>query len=174
VVLTRTEADVAASAAGVRSRAGMRTDRLQSILSDAGASMVPIFGATEERARRNFAAAASAVGGPAPGTFYRVEGEGNLEALAAALRETDPVAAAFVKPPSEPPLWRDPGEDGAAAASAAIDAPPATPDFTAREGYLDAAPGGIDARWAWTQAGGAAPMCGPSTSKASGASRMRT
>ena len=32
--------------------------------------------------------------------------------------------------------------------------PPATPDFTARQIYLDAAPGGVDARWAWTQAGG--------------------
>jgi hypothetical protein len=32
--------------------------------------------------------------------------------------------------------------------------PPATPDFTGRQGYLDAAPGGIDARWAWTQPGG--------------------
>ena len=32
--------------------------------------------------------------------------------------------------------------------------PPATPDFSARQIYLDAAPGGIDARWAWTQSGG--------------------
>ena len=34
------------------------------------------------------------------------------------------------------------------------DAPPATPNFTLRQGYLDAAPGGIDARWAWTRPGG--------------------
>jgi hypothetical protein len=33
--------------------------------------------------------------------------------------------------------------------------PPAiTPDFTANQGYLDAAPGGIDARYAWTIPGG--------------------
>ena len=32
--------------------------------------------------------------------------------------------------------------------------PPATPDFSARQIYLDAAPSGIDARWAWTQSGG--------------------
>jgi hypothetical protein len=37
----------------------------------------------------------------------------------------------------------------------AAEAPPAvTPDFTARQGYLDAAPGGIDARYAWTVSGG--------------------
>ena len=29
-----------------------------------------------------------------------------------------------------------------------------TPDFTARQGYLDAAPGGIEARYAWTLPGG--------------------
>ncbi|WP_222440866.1 S8 family peptidase [Siccirubricoccus deserti] len=34
------------------------------------------------------------------------------------------------------------------------EAPPASPDFTGRQGYLDAAPGGVDARWAWTQPGG--------------------
>jgi hypothetical protein len=35
------------------------------------------------------------------------------------------------------------------------EAPPQhTPDFTARQEYLDAAPGGIDARYAWMQAGG--------------------
>ncbi|MBF6052823.1 S8 family serine peptidase [Streptomyces eurocidicus] len=36
----------------------------------------------------------------------------------------------------------------------AADAPPVTPDFTARQGYLDVAPGGIDARYAWTLPGG--------------------
>jgi hypothetical protein len=32
--------------------------------------------------------------------------------------------------------------------------PPQTPDFTGQQGYLDAAPGGIDARYAWTVPGG--------------------
>jgi hypothetical protein len=32
--------------------------------------------------------------------------------------------------------------------------PPQTPDFTDRQEYLDAAPGGIDARYAWTVPGG--------------------
>ncbi|MCA9541390.1 MAG: S8 family serine peptidase, partial [Myxococcales bacterium] len=38
--------------------------------------------------------------------------------------------------------------------AAAEAAPPATPDLSARQGYLDAAPGGIDARFAWTRPGG--------------------
>ncbi len=33
-------------------------------------------------------------------------------------------------------------------------AAPTTPDFTDRQGYLDTSPGGIDARFAWTLAGG--------------------
>jgi subtilisin family serine protease len=36
----------------------------------------------------------------------------------------------------------------------AADAPPATPDLTARQLYLEAAPGGVDARYAWTVPGG--------------------
>jgi hypothetical protein len=153
VVLTRTEADMAASAAGVRSRAGMRTDRLEAILKDAGASMTPLFGATEDRARRAMGAAAAASGGRDPGTYYKVEAEGNLDAIADALRATDPVEAAYVKPGAEPPLWRQ-DSGSAAAAAASMDVPPATPDFTNRQGYLNAAPEGVDARWAWTQPGG--------------------
>lgn len=153
VVLTRTEADMAASAAGVRSRAGMRTDRLEAILKDAGATMTPLFGATEDRARSAMGASAAASGARDPGTYYKVEAEGDLEAIATALRATDPVEAAYVKPGAEPPLWR--GEGGAAAAAAmGGEAPPATPDFTGRQGYLNAAPEGVDARWAWTQPGG--------------------
>ncbi|MBN9678808.1 S8 family peptidase [Salipiger bermudensis] len=34
------------------------------------------------------------------------------------------------------------------------DAPPATPDFEFQQGYLDPAPGGIDARYGWTVPGG--------------------
>jgi hypothetical protein len=34
------------------------------------------------------------------------------------------------------------------------DAPPTTPDFVAHQGYLGAAPAGIDAQFAWTTPGG--------------------
>ena len=35
-----------------------------------------------------------------------------------------------------------------------VEAPPVTPDFTSRQAYLDPAPTGIDARYAWTIPGG--------------------
>jgi len=39
-------------------------------------------------------------------------------------------------------------------AAAPEEPPPASPDFSARQIYLNAAPAGVDARWAWTQSGG--------------------
>ena len=59
------------------------------------------------------------------------------------------VDAAYVKPPAEPAGILD--EE---ALPAVGEAPLATPDFTAQQGYIDPAPGGIDARFAWTRAGG--------------------
>ncbi|MEP7276239.1 MAG: serine protease, partial [Betaproteobacteria bacterium] len=43
---------------------------------------------------------------------------------------------------------------GAAMRPKAAPAPPVTPDLSARQLYLDAAPGGVDARYAWTVPGG--------------------
>ncbi|WP_194833411.1 S8 family serine peptidase [Nocardia sp. XZ_19_369] len=73
----------------------------------------------------------------------------DLAAVAARLREDDEVDGAYVKPPAEPPI----APDGAPVARA-DDAPPVTPNFQARQGYLDPAPQGVDARWAWTMPGG--------------------
>lgn len=74
------------------------------------------------------------------------------------LRQVDTVVGAYVKPPTiyavtaEPPLRT-------VALNAMLPqaevAPPMTPQFMAQQGYLDAAPDGIEARWAWTQPGGA-------------------
>ena len=67
--------------------------------------------------------------------------------IGAQLREHAAIAAAFVKPAPRPPVSEMifPSADPAASE---------TPDFTLRQGYLDAAPGGIDARFAWNYPGG--------------------
>src|ERR1044072_1145455 len=59
-----------------------------------------------------------------------------LEELADSLLQNKAVTAAYVAPPPLPP------------------ASTTTQDFTARQGYLDPAPDGIDARHAWTIGGG--------------------
>ena len=77
-----------------------------------------------------------------------------MDELAAQLRQHDAVEAAYVKPPGEPPLLREHVEQLNAMQPRTDDAPPSTPDFSARQIYLNAAPEGIDARYAWTLPGG--------------------
>ncbi|MFI6169654.1 S8 family serine peptidase [Nocardia sp. NPDC051052] len=82
--------------------------------------------------------------------YFAVRGvTADLAAIASRLREDDAVDGAYLKPPAEPPIAPD-----ATTFTAAADAPPVTPNFEARQGYLDPAPQGIDARWAWTMPGG--------------------
>jgi len=80
--------------------------------------------------------------------FFRVVGPAErMEEISAQLREHSDVASAFLKPAPRPPIFEMvfPTTDPAASS---------TPDFTIRQGYLDSAPGGIDARFAWDYPGG--------------------
>lgn len=149
IVIARPETGLKARGVTVASAAGDDVSGLEKLLADSGATMQPLFGATEERVMH---AAARSPGAPARemALFYRVEApEAQLDKLAAKLAARNEVEAAYVKPAAEPPAFLNdmlpvPG-----------DAPPVTPDFNARQLYLDIAPGGIDARYAWTRPGGA-------------------
>src|SRR5439155_4596516 len=105
---------------------------------------------TEERVMARLAALGETAQAPLEdlSVFYRVDGPSErLDEMRAQLSASELIEAAFFKPAVELPGIND-------MAAAPEEPPPATPDFTARQNYLDAAPGGIDARWAWTQAGG--------------------
>jgi subtilisin family serine protease len=150
VVIARQEAALRAAGEEVASAAGADTASLSSVLTDTGVSMRPLFGATEERLRDETASlmAESGMAVPDLSVFYRVEApDERLDELAERLREEEVIEAAYVKPPAVPPQELNEmvpvGEE-----------PAATPDFAPRQLYLDAAPGGIDARFAWTQPGG--------------------
>jgi len=83
--------------------------------------------------------------------FYRVDAAPErFDTLAEQLREIDVVEAAYVKPPAEPPQLAQVND----MVPTEVDAPPTTPDFTASQVYLGAAPGGIEALWAQTRPGG--------------------
>jgi hypothetical protein len=113
--------------------------------------LVPLFG-NEDRliARAATAAADSGRGGPDLSVFYKVEAPASrLQALADQLLKQESVEAAYVKPPAEPPEKINEGTP-----PDPNDAPPVTPDFTASQVYLGAAPAGIEALWAHTQPGG--------------------
>lgn len=146
IVVAHPDAGLRATATGLMA-ASVDTAPLARSLG--GASLKPLFEVTEDRLRYEAsAAAASGVDVPDLSVYYRVHDHGaDPHALAEELASHDAISGAYVKPPAEPPDLND-------MAPAPGDAPPATADFTSRQGYLDAAPGGIDARAAWTVAGG--------------------
>lgn len=150
IVITRPESAMRASAGRFAAMSGESTDRLASLLADHGASMRPVFGVTEERIMAESSAFSATAAEPTDlSIFYQVEAPAEkLEKLQADLAGEALVEAAYIKPGAEPAAYLND------MAPAAEEAPPATPDFVSRQGYLEAAPGGVEARWAWTQAGG--------------------
>jgi hypothetical protein len=77
---------------------------------------------------------------------------GRMEELLASLNALQSVEVAYVQPPAQPAMVGF-GEV-LSGVLAAADISPTTPFYESRQGYLDVAPGGIDARYAWTVAGG--------------------
>jgi hypothetical protein len=150
VVITKPAVALRAMPETLASLAGADVTSLSQLLQDSGATLVPIFGPEERVERRMaFAAAPAPAGIPALSTFYSVQvPEENMDKLAADLMGHDMVLAAYIQPPMSPPVMPS------LAAPAGGVAPPTTPDFTPQQLYLDPAPGGIDARYAWTLAGG--------------------
>ena len=150
VVVTRRQAAFRASAGRFMSAAGENVSDVSRVLTKHKATLVPIFGPTEERVMARLAAHGEAAQAPMEdlSVFYRVEAPTErLEDLRDELANTELVEAAFIKPAVELPRIND-------MAAAPEEPPPATADFSPRQIYLDAAPAGVDARWAWTQAGG--------------------
>jgi hypothetical protein len=153
IVVVNSDAGLRATPDAVASVNGKSTNSLNSLLKKYDASLMPIFG-SESRlgAMPDTSMAALEEVGVNPATYYSVLCDGDQEAMAKALIGEGLVECAYLKPLAEPPVYQLHPPDFNAIAS--TDAPPATPNFTARQGYLDAAPGGIDARYAWTLNGG--------------------
>ena len=148
IVTASAEAGLQSTTAGLTSAPGVDLESLHGML--AGAKLKPLFGLHEQRTR-----AAGMMSGAGQGAgrqlsrFYRVQGASQpLEELASRLAGHDAIDGAFVKPPAEPPIRVN---DMVPAAQE----PTTSPDFTSNQGYLEAAPAGVDARYAWTVAGGA-------------------
>ncbi len=149
VVVAESEVQLRSSEDGVSSRADADVGSLADLLADEGIALEPLFGVSEDRLEWQAAQLSSATDQSIPDLtpYYRVRADDDrLDDLAAKLRELPPVMAAYVKPAPEP----------AAVLEARVTqaGPPATADFSARQGYLRAAPEGVDADWAHTQAGG--------------------
>jgi hypothetical protein len=154
IIIAHEYAGLRAKAEGVASVTGFDVDGLNAILDVHGAQLQPLFGSSEERIL-SAAATQPAVSGTGHHLFYHVEAtDEQLDALAQELLNHDAVDAAYVKPAGEAPVLPLDQLGIKDTHSLVGDAPPATPDFSTRQGYLDPAPDGVDAHYAWTQAGG--------------------
>ena len=157
IVVMRADIGIRTTRAGLESTDGADLRGLHRVLGDAGVSLHPLFGASEERVRSSMIAVSDAAGVPEMDKFYYVDAptEQN-EQIAEALRELDEVEGAYVKPKGEPPVEiMDAIDRSVNDMSPAADDPPAiTPNFAARQLYLNTAPAGIDAKHSWTIAGG--------------------
>ncbi len=152
---------------GLASVSGADVSPIASLLSRSKASCQPLFGESEERVQEEMAAMATAEGPeqelPDLSLYYKIDAPADkLEGLCEGLRKVAGVEAAYVKPPAYPSAeaaraLEAPFEEDEAINTMMPDegeAPPATADFTPLQGYLNPAPAGIDARYAWTQRGG--------------------
>ncbi|HWS99687.1 MAG TPA: S8 family serine peptidase [Pyrinomonadaceae bacterium] len=151
VVIAYPDAGLRAADGEITSVTGADVSPLAELMLSEGVTLEPLFGLGEDRLILRAAAAAETSGVDLPdlSVYYRVEApDARLEEIAERLRGHEAVETAFIKPPAEPPQFLND------MAPSVEPAPPATSDFTTRQGYLNAAPGGIDARFAWTRGGG--------------------
>jgi hypothetical protein len=162
VMMARPDAGLRAADGTATAAADGDTGPLNRLLASAGATIAPLHGPSEDRTRARTAALGEAAQAEVPdlASYYIVQApDDRLDELAAQLLEQELVEAAYVKPPGEPPVLTA-EELGALEERindmqpSTEDAPPASPDFSGRQLYLNAAPAGIDARYAWTVPGG--------------------
>ncbi|HEX2026338.1 MAG TPA: S8 family peptidase [Actinomycetota bacterium] len=171
IVMAAPDAGLRARHEGVTSVTDTDVSDLTGLISEEGIQLDPLFGPSEERVMADVAEVAAAGGDDVPdlSRYYRVQAPSDrLEELALRFMELDVVEAAYVQPISAPPSTATSdqtlvlkGEDVRVELQdlntmtpMAEPVPPVTPDFTTRQGYLNPAPEGIDARYAWTVPGG--------------------
>jgi hypothetical protein len=158
IVLFKEETAINAEVHGLASQS-VDTSPIQSILDKYNASSRSLFGLSSERLQQQRAGVVSIATAepvdqrrievPDLSRFHKVDApQERLEQLAKKLLANDHVEAAYVKPPVTVPLAFT------APINAAVPAPAVTPNFLLRQGYLDVAPGGIDAKVAWIVPGG--------------------
>jgi hypothetical protein len=152
IVIAKKDVGLRTKIKEVVSITGADVKPVNDLLASENIILRPLFGSSEERLQTaaDSAKAMSGVESPDLSVYYRVEApQGRLDEIAEKLRKLGVFEAAYVKPAPEPASFR------INQMLALPEEPPAhTPDFTPRQGYLDAAPGGVDARYAWTVPGG--------------------
>lgn len=159
IVVTKSSAAVHSprGIAAVSAAPGTKVSGLNALLKSGKLMLDPLFGDNEAAVRSSMTPMMMARAGSDtqdPGNFYVVRGDvKSRKKLVADLLNEPSVDGAYIKPGGEPPVMLDEG-DGAPPDAVFEGAPAPTPDFSPRQIYLDAAPAGVDARFAWTKSGG--------------------
>ncbi len=160
IVIAKPQAGLVATKENIKSITGADVKPLGELLASEGITLRPLFGMSEEQLRSDAETMISAAGADMPAgsdliklsLFYRVDApDERLEELAESLRKQELIEAAYVKPPIIPARAI---LDKVYAKTYAELQEAETPDFANRQIYLNGAPEGIDARYAWTVPGG--------------------
>jgi hypothetical protein len=138
VVVFKEDAQIKSTARSFTSSKGLSTRNINMVVRRATPTIGQVFSS-----KINFESVAPGIlaqlksEGIRPDTFFTIQSAANLEALQAEVLNDPLVDTAYIKPPAEDPTasWR-------------------SPDFEGNQGYLDPAPGGIDARFSWKLVGG--------------------
>lgn len=145
--------------AGPAAASPAATGDVAGILSDAGVTMEPLF----EDAGDSGVASAFAAEEQQDAAFFHVKApDSKLEGLRDKLEKSADVEAAYIKPPGELPAMAATAEMDVEDYDVALnemaptteEPPAATPNLVPRQGYLTAAPAGIDVNYAWRFPGG--------------------
>jgi Subtilase family len=119
-----------------------------------GATLTPLFGNREALNRRAAALHERRADAPDLSRFYQVTArEEDYDRISRELRALDIVSSVYRKPAADAPYFAPaPAVEYSCEETACCTcgwAPEETPDFSARQRYFGAAPGGVDARYAW-------------------------
>ena len=150
IVMVSQKAGLRVSPTGMRAVDSPFLSSFEEILKTSNATMRPLFAGVRERIALQSRALPSLREPRAPdfSVFFKIgASDERLDEIAGNLRHLEQVRAAYIKPPTELPALN------AMLPKAAV-APTKTPNFTARQKYLDPAPEGVNARYAWTLPGG--------------------
>jgi hypothetical protein len=124
----------------------------ESLGKQPGISVARMFAQTEDTLDRQVAALSAQVEEELPplSSYYHITArdQDQAEAIVTELRDNPLVDEVYIEPPAVPAIFDSP------ARTLPEEPPPASPDFSSSQGYLNAAPEGVDAPYAWTVAGG--------------------
>lgn len=157
IVIMQPEVGLRSTPDGVASTTGADVSGLENALAGDDVTLRPLFGREDRMAARMADVAPdSSIDIPDLTAFYRVDApDERLDELADRLRDVEGVESAYVKPPAEPAVAVAGDVAPLNDMAPRMEEPPDhTPDLSDRQIYLDVAPTGINARWAWTQPGG--------------------